>query len=161
MFRLLLVRHAKSSWKDPTLADIDRPLNGRGKRDAPVMASRLKKIGENIDVVFSSPAVRAQGIAKLIAHELNVSLRIVEGLYTFSSSAMLKVISGLPSNYKSIAVVGHNPAITELVNSLAAENIVNVPTSGMVAVNCHINDWHDLQQGSCVMEYFDYPKKQI
>ena len=160
MFRLLLIRHAKSSWKDSTLADIDRPLNPRGERDAPEMASRLKKSKENISLVVSSPAVRAQGIAQLVATELDVQLEIMDDFYTFSANVFLKALLVLPSEFNRIAVVGHNPAITESANYLAGEDIVNVPTSGVVALTCNVNSWSELQADSCVMDYFDYPKNQ-
>lgn len=161
MFRLLLIRHAKSSWKEPTLADIDRPLNTRGKRDVPEMARRLQKAAENIELVVSSPAVRAQEIAKSVATVVHAPLEVIEGFYTFSLNALLRALSELPSVYTRIAVVGHNPAITEVANYLAGESIINIPTSGVVALDCHIDGWSSLQAGSCVMDYFDYPKKLL
>lgn len=161
MLKLLLIRHAKSSWKDTTLADIDRPLNARGKRDAPEMAARLQKSVTNVELIISSPAVRAQAFAQEIAAALNVQLQMDDAFYTFSSSVFLRALQNMPEAFQRIAVVGHNPAITEAANYLAGTDIVNVPTSGIVSLECNVQHWYELQPVSCLMEYFDYPKNQV
>lgn len=84
MKTLLLIRHAKSSWDDAAVADVDRPLNDRGRRDAPAMAKRLIKAGISIDRFVSSPARRARQTAELFAHEFDVKekkIRFVPQLY--------------------------------------------------------------------------------
>lgn len=185
--RLLLIRHAKSSWRHPHLSDHDRLLNKRGQRDAPLMAQRLQQrfaqdlnSGQaqhpspsnsnhpTIDVVFSSSAVRALSFAQHIADALAIPLMTDRRLYTFDHEALLTTLRQLPTHYQSVAVVGHNPAITDLANRLikptsAQTYIDNVPTSGMVALNCPIDRWqylaNDPNAGHCVLDYIDYPKR--
>ncbi|MFM7274917.1 MAG: SixA phosphatase family protein, partial [Gammaproteobacteria bacterium] len=99
MKRLILCRHAKSSWADPGMADIDRPLNDRGKRDAPEMGRRLRERGVAPDLVVSSGARRARATARRIAAELGIdgdAVTIVERLYEASVATWLAVIGGLP-----------------------------------------------------------------
>lgn len=161
MRRLLLIRHSKSSWKHPHLIDHDRPLSKRGEQDAPIMAQRLLSSSEQLDTIITSTAVRAMGIARAIAETLNVRLVDNPNLYTFSYLDLLEEIHNLKENWYRVAVVGHNPAITECVNLLGDENIANVPTSGIVSLDCDISSWQTLSTNTCRIVHFDYPKKLI
>ncbi len=159
MRHLLLIRHAKSSWRYPELADHDRPLNKRGLRDVPLMTDRLYHNRESIEAVFSSSAVRALAIAESVAQALAVPLNSDYALYTFSVDELLTQLKALPENYSNVAVVGHNPAITDVVNHLTGDSIDNVPTTGMVSLSCDIKQWCELSADCCVVDDFDYPKR--
>lgn len=159
--RLLLIRHAKSSWDNPNIDDHDRPLNKRGIRDAATMSTRLVQNNENIGVVFSSTATRALEISQPISQALNVPLLVNHDLYTFSASQLLEQLRQLPEKYQSVGIVSHNPAITVVANTLLKDQFDNIPTSGVVAMNCNINTWDQLDTDHCQLDYFDYPKRII
>lgn len=159
MRRLLIVRHAKSSWKHPELEDHDRPLNKRGMRDKVTMSRYLAEHGEVLDGLFSSTARRALELAHSMADQLDVSLIQNRGLYTFSAGRLLTEIGRLSPEYSKVAVVGHNPAVTELAEKLSGERLHNVPTSGVVALNCDCSSWEELDPLICKMDYFISPKR--
>ena len=111
MKKLYLVRHAKSSWKDPSLDDIDRPLNKRGKRDAPFMGKLLRKEGVKPDLIITSPAKRAFFTAKTIANEIDYSKKdIVKSnlVYLTSTNELLEVINDISQEVKTAMLFGHN-----------------------------------------------------
>jgi phosphohistidine phosphatase len=158
MKRLLLIRHAKSSWDFPELDDHDRPLNKRGQRDCLTMSTRLFERGEVLSAVVSSSANRAVTLAECITNKLNIELYKDKAFYTFSSIDLFNQIRLLPDQLQSIGIVGHNPAITDLVNNLLDINLSNAPTSGIVAIDCEIKKWEELNFENCKFDYFDYPK---
>lgn len=159
---LFLVRHAKSSWDDVNLEDIQRPLNKRGKRDAPKMGKHLAGYRVRPEVIISSPAVRANDTAREIAAKLGFKksdVEIDEDLYSFDSSDIMEVIRGLSNGYQSIMLVGHNPAITRLVNELSGSNVDNVPTCGVALLRFNLEKWSGIKKGAGELLKFDYPKK--
>lgn len=159
MRRLLLIRHSKSSWKFPELADHERPLNKRGQRDVPLMAKHLKKKPEAVDKVFSSTAVRAIVLAEAIGKALKAEVEPRDTLYTFSQKQLWHCLRELPDAYSALAVVGHNPAITEVVQQLGLSNIDNVPTSAVVSLSFDCDQWSAISADLCTFNYFDYPKQ--
>jgi phosphohistidine phosphatase len=159
--QLLLIRHAKSDWNDASLSDFDRPLNDRGKRDAPVMAKRLlgKKI--NIDLIISSPAKRAKKTASIFAKEFDIKkdkINFKEKLYAESEETLYDVISKTDDQFNSIAVVAHNPGLTDFANLLTDTQIDNIPTSGIFAVKIDIEHWTDFKEAKKEFWFFEYPK---
>ena len=109
---LTLVRHAKSSWSNPKLSDRQRPLNKRGKRDAPVMGKRIVQHGIRPSLIISSPATRAWSTAKIIAKEISYPIEFLQredALYHASLDGFLEVVSEQDQEFNSIMVVGHNP----------------------------------------------------
>lgn len=162
MKTLTLIRHAKSSWKDPTLRDFDRPLNKRGYRNAPFMGQLLNERGVNFDRVYSSPARRAIDTAKYICTEIDHDLDEIKkdpSLYHADADDLLDFIGALDDELNDVALVGHNPALTELTNLLSAEPIDNVPTSGIVLFQVDIEHWRDLSKAKATLLGFEYPKK--
>ncbi len=162
MKRLLLCRHAKSSWKDPTLADRDRPLNGRGKRDAPMMGERLADRGVAPDAMVSSPAKRARKTARHLAKRLRFpvsSIRIVDEIYGATPAVLLACIHRFEPSWNQVVLVGHNNELTLLANRLGGLAIDNVPTAGVVCLDFPVASWQDIQEGSGSLVFFDYPKK--
>jgi phosphohistidine phosphatase len=161
--QLILVRHAKSSWKDPGLADADRPLNERGKRDAPDMGKRLARRGVRPDLIVSSPARRAVATAKLLAAELAyppADIEIVKTLYEASEGVWLAIVRGLPAYVRSAMIVGHNPEITAFVNCLCPAGIDNVPTCGMLILGYETDSWGDVGRCEALEWDFDYPRRE-
>jgi phosphohistidine phosphatase len=163
MKTLLLVRHAKSSWDAPGLSDIDRPLNERGKKDAPEMAKRLKeKI--NIDLFVSSPAKRARKTAKLFADEYDVkkeAIQLVQDLYLATQPAFQKTVQELNEKNNVVAVFSHNPGITEFANSLTNVRIDDMPTCSVFAVYADTDTWTDFDSAEKKFLFFDYPKNPL
>lgn len=159
---LYLIRHAKSSWDNPGLADIDRPLNKRGKRDAPFMGERLKKHGVKPDMIYSSPAKRARKTARVIAERVGYPVEdIVEqrNIYSSDMNLLLGVIRSTGSNVEHLFLVGHNYVLTDLAEQLTSETLGNVPTAGIVGVAFNVSSWEDVAGGRGEMLFFDYPKK--
>ncbi len=161
MKRLTLVRHAKSSWKDPGLDDFDRPLNPRGERDAPVMGRRLQARGVRPSLILTSPAQRAQRTARLIAEAIGYPVEFLQreaDLYLAEPDTILKVLAREGESFNDVFVCGHNPGMTDLANRLGGVRIDNVPTCGIVALEADIETWAELSDKNCHLDYFDYPK---
>jgi phosphohistidine phosphatase len=158
-----LVRHAKSSWRDPSLDDIERPLNKRGKRDAPFMGELLKEKVVNPDVVYSSPAKRASKTAQIIAEQIGYSKKDIvyaEEIYEASSHELVDFIKKLDNKYNSVMVFGHNPGFTMLNNFLSKKYIDNIPTCGIVALEFN-SSWKEIEKNSAKLLFFDYPKRYM
>jgi phosphohistidine phosphatase len=163
MKTLILVRHAKSSWKELNLSDFKRPLNKRGKRDAPFMGKLMKKMKINPEVVISSPAVRALETARIICSELGIPEKKIifeKNIYEASQSELLSILTQTESNIDSLMMFGHNPGLTYLSNYLSGDNIDNIPTTGVVGLSFQ-GSWSELKERSCKLEYFEYPKKHF
>ncbi len=163
MKSLLLVRHAKSSWDNISLDDFDRPLNDRGKNDAPEMASRLRNRDIHIDAFFASPAKRARKTAELFVKEYKKQkdhLFFFEELYLASPSAFIDVIKKIDDGYDTVAVFSHNEGITEFANSLTDNKTDNIPTCGIFAVKIKTKSWKDFEEALKEFWFFDYPKNK-
>lgn len=161
MKTLTLVRHAKSSWKHPGLSDRERPLNKRGKRDAPVMGRRIAGYGIRPSLIISSPAVRAWKTARVIAGEIGYPLEFLqreEDLYLASLDNWLEVIAAQDSEFNSIMAFGHNPGLTDFANYLSPRLTHNVPTAGVVCVNIDRDDWMLYERPQTELVVYDFPK---
>lgn len=162
MKQVLIIRHAKSSWAEIGQRDFDRPLNERGIRDAPAMAHRLKQSNIKIDLFISSTAHRALSTAKLMMQEMKMEeIPLIEmpELYHAPPSVILSSIQQCEENYHTIAVVCHNPGITEFANMIQGLSIDNVPTCGVLALNTEIKEWKQVLIENLVFDFFDYPKR--
>ena len=162
MKTLTILRHAKSSWDSPSLADSERPLNRRGERDAPVMAERIQAAGIRPSLILSSPAVRAWTTAKVVARGLHYPLEFLQrekDLYLASAERILDIVARQDEGFNNLMVVGHNPGLTDLVNYFQPGLTGNLPTCGVVSVRLDCETW-DLR-GDCEADLllFDYPKK--
>ncbi len=148
MKTLYLVRHAKSSRDDPTLPDKERPLNDRGKRDAPKMGERLAKLDVKPDLVLSSPAIRALATAELIAKKLDYKTKdivVEKRLYATTANDLLEVIHKLSDKPKRVMLVGHNPELTELAHRLSSE-ITDMPTCAVAEFCFAATSWSAVGQ---------------
>ena len=145
MKSLLVLRHAKSSWKQPDLADHDRPLNKRGKRDAPLMGRLLKKKGLVPDNIISSTAIRARSTAKAVAKASGYKGEIIlnHSLYAAGPDAYLSVMHDLSDEYARVLIIGHNPGLEELLEMLTGEIRV-MPTCSLAHVKLRVDKWSDI-----------------
>lgn len=163
MKTLLVIRHAKSSWKDPALTDLQRPLKKRGSHNAVEMAERLGQRQVTVEQVFCSPANRALQTVEHMAPILGIpggQVEIASDLYTFDYAELMRYLRMLPDSYTDVALVGHNPAITDLVNFLTLEAIRNIPTCGVALLEMDIAEWRDLKAGVARLVHYDFPKNE-
>ena len=161
MKTLILVRHAKSSWDQVGLSDFERPLNERGKKDAPEMAKRLKEKGIKIDLVISSPAKRAHKTAKYFADEFDIKkddIKLIEELYIASTAAFSSAISQLDDKYDTVALFSHNPGITEFASIQTNVRVDDMPTSAVFALQADTERWEGFENAEKKFLFFDYPK---
>lgn len=159
--QLLLVRHAKSSWADFSIKDFDRPLNDRGRKDAPVMAKRLldKKIA--IDAFISSPAKRARKTAEYFIAEYEhpkKEIIFIDELYLATPSVFASIIGQVSDQYNTIAVFSHNNGITDYANTLTDTRIDEMPTCSIFAVKADVQSWTGFADAKKEFWFFDYPK---
>lgn len=160
MKTLHLLRHAKSDWSGPEVADRDRVLNARGERDAPKMGAAL---GQRLQpqVITASPARRAQltlaGICAGWPAIAGLPHRTEAPLYTFSVRDLLAWLERQADSEESLFLLGHNPGLTDLVNSLApAAGLVNLPTAGYVQLHLPIDHWREVRgcRGEVALQLF-------
>ena len=155
-----LIRHAKSSQGDRDLADIDRPLNERGLASCRVMAMKILDAGCPFDPVFCSPATRTQSTIEQISQALaprQIQWQVDNALYTFEGQNLLKWCSALDDSMTAVVIVGHNPAMTDLVNQVSDRPIKNLPTCGYAQL-CFKGSWQALSAGSAKLVSFLKPK---
>lgn len=163
MKTLHLLRHAKSSWDDPGLADRERGLNRRGRRDAPRMGAALARRLAPLPLAVS-PARRAQltleGLCEGwpgLADQHHIT---EEELYTFSAGDIIQWLLGQDDRRDTLFLIGHNPALTDLANWLAGEDVLaNLPTAGHLELSLHIDRWQDMGQGCGRVGYSLFPKE--
>ncbi len=160
MKTLYIIRHAKSSWKDMSLDDCDRPLNKRGKRDAPVMGKRLKKKNVVPDIIISSPALRAKTTAQFIAKEVgyNKDIEFKEEIYESNIHILDNILKNIDDRNSITFLFGHNPDL----NMLAEEYVdfdENIVTCGILKIEFDCDKWQDISHKNAKMISFDYPKK--
>ena len=162
MKTLHLLRHAKSSWDNPGLADRERPLNKRGQRDAPNMGQALAQRLPPMSIAVS-PARRAQltldGLCAGWPALGDLRHYTEEDLYTFSDDDLLDWIRAQDVRHSALFMIGHNPAFTDLVNTLSGEYVLdNLPTAGYAELALGIGSWEDLAPGCGRLTFTLFPK---
>jgi phosphohistidine phosphatase len=155
---LLLIRHAKSDWAEPGLTDFERPLNKRGKKDAPAMAQRLLDKKIPVDAIVSSPAVRAAATAVFFAEALQLEAKHLNELYLAEPETIFSVVSSLNDVWNSVIIVSHNNGLTDFANMLTNARIDNIPTCGVFALKAECDSWTQFRQAKKEFLFFDYPK---
>ncbi|GAA6139266.1 histidine phosphatase family protein [Arenicella sp. 4NH20-0111] len=162
MKALYLIRHAESNWTGPDTDDHDRPLSQRGEREKMVMAKFAKSNFPEIQIVYSSSATRALDLAAFIHRHHGAQLQIHDSLYTFDSSRLVKVVLELPDYLNHVAVIGHNPAVTEVLNQLSnfgrEDKVSNFPTAAIAMLEFDCQRWGDIKQGMGRLVDFARPK---
>ncbi len=158
---LYLLRHAKSSWKDAELSDIDRPLNRRGKKNAPEMGKYLRKNGVNPQLIISSPAKRAFQTSTLLSDKLGYeekNIKIDMSLYGANTDELIKLIHGIDDTLKRVMLVGHNPGFTQVIAYLSDYALDNLPTCGLAEIRFNCRKWENVKKGKGRLERLEFPK---
>jgi phosphohistidine phosphatase len=164
MKTLLLMRHAKSSWKESNIPDHDRPLNRRGKHDAPLMGKLLRDQKMNLDLIISSTALRAETTANLIAKAVKYKVEIIldKSIYNAGPTDLLTILSNCSDEYNSILLVGHNPTVEETVQMLTNSPEITMATCAIAHLTLSIDTWivlREKQTFSSKLENFWTPKE--
>lgn len=160
MKKVYIIRHAKSSWRDMSLDDYERPLNKRGKRNAPLMGRVLSSKGVEPDLIISSPAFRAKSTAEIIAEEINYTNKILfrEEVYEAAANTLHKILLNIDEEVSTLFIIGHNPGL----NSLAYRYLnfsQNIPTCGIVEIEFDCKSWKHIDSKSARLISFEYPKR--
>jgi phosphohistidine phosphatase len=160
MKTLLLLRHAKSSWKHPELADHDRPLNKRGKRTAPLMGALLQDEDLIPDLMLCSSAVRAHTTGLLVAKACayDGEIKRIRKLYLAEPQAYIEVLRQVAEKHARVLVVGHNPGLEALIEALTGEAMA-MPTAALAQVELSLKRWSDLDTDTdCKLVNVWWPK---
>jgi phosphohistidine phosphatase len=164
MKTLLLMRHAKSSWKESNIPDHDRPLNRRGKHDAPLMGKLLRDQKMNLDLIISSTALRAETTANLIAKAVRYKGEITldKSIYNAGPRDLLTLLSNCSDENNSVLLVGHNPTLEETVQMITNSPEITMATCAIAHLTLSIDTWIDLKEKqtfSSKLENFWTPKE--
>jgi phosphohistidine phosphatase len=167
MLTLSLLRHAKSSWKNPTIPDHDRPLNSRGKADAPLMGKAMAKHGLVPDLVLCSTARRTRDTLDLVLPELKAEPKIVyeDGLYHGTPQEMLAILQNVPASASQVLLVGHNPELESFALDLIGSGPKQLkdrieakyPTAALAVMRFLTGAWKDVGVNSGKLELFLTP----
>jgi phosphohistidine phosphatase len=164
MKSLLLIRHAKSSWDNPGLRDFDRPLNGRGLHEGPLMASLVRMRGVRPDLLVSSPAKRAMATARFfaVANEIPEEDIVREpGIYEAGVREILQIVSALPDSARTVFLFGHNPTFTDVSNRYADDFIENVPTCGVIHLESSADSWMEMCELNTRLRVCLFPREVL
>jgi phosphohistidine phosphatase len=146
MRTLYLVRHAKSDWSDPALSDPQRPLNARGRRDAPAMARRLAQRYRRPQLLLSSPALRAMRTAEIFARGFGARRRDIvvnPRLYASTAAALLRIVQTLDDRLTRVMLFGHNPELSVLAHRLC-DRIDQLPTCAVARFRFDAKSWREV-----------------
>lgn len=145
MKTLLIMRHAKSSWDNANMSDHERPLNERGRQDAPGMGRFLRQQALTPDLIITSTAERALATAEAVAlaGDYEGEIKVTRVFYHAGPETYLEVLSAVPDEYERVMVVGHNPGIEELVEQLTG-HAERFTTANVAHVQLRINVWKEL-----------------
>lgn len=162
MKTIFFIRHAKSSWDEPGLSDINRPLNERGLRDAPFMAKMLANKGFRLDHIVSSPAVRAFTTAVQFAQAFGMSKEAIEinrDIYEAWPNEIMQIVHQLPDRHNTVAIFGHNPTFTTMANYFATKPLDYLPTCGIARVEADVASWKQLNDETGRLVEVFFPKQ--
>tara|TARA_B100000963_G_scaffold169785_1_gene147693 strand:+ start:3551 stop:4030 length:480 start_codon:yes stop_codon:yes gene_type:complete len=154
--KLILIRHAKSSWEF-NVQDIERPLSNRGKSDAKLMSIILKDLNIDVDHIYSSNSKRTLQTSQIFVKNLelqNVPTNENERLYDFSGEKVESFIRAIPSNLNTVIIFTHNNTCTNLLEKFAGLN-KHVPTCGILIFDFDVSLWDEIESGKCD---FYFPK---
>jgi len=149
MKKLFIIRHAKSDWGNEDLDDFDRPLNEKGIKDCAIIGQYLKQKNEKIDIILSSPALRAYTTAKLLAKELNFDKNITQNQYIYEPfvSAIQELISYIHDDNNTAVLVGHNPGVSTLAYMLCGSK-EELKTASIVEISFSCDSWMDIKKSN-------------
>ena len=160
---LTLVRHAKSSWDYPELSDFERPLNSRGRKDAPALAAKLRKADIKPDRLLSSPATRAITTARLFVEELNTSFDDIvlnPHIYEASAWTLMHIVRSFSDLDDDVMLFGHNPGISQFAKQLADCPFEEMPTCAVARIELAVKSWARIKPGCGTLLRYDFPGKK-
>ncbi len=162
MKKLYILRHAKSSWDQPGLADFDRALNHRGLIAAPFMGELIAIKDYLPDLIISSPAKRARQTAVIVKESsgANAELKFDERIYEASPQELRQIVSELSEEINSAMIVGHNPGIEGFINFLTG-NQEPMPTAALASITLNIDKWSDLSADCGELQEIIRPKEEM
>lgn len=161
MKTLYLLRHAKSSWQNPDRSDFDRPLLEKGLKRSKLIIDYLKKRDVSIDLIVSSPALRAQATAEIFARALNYpleSIRKDRKIYFGNADSFYEQFFDVPKHVNTMMLVGHNPSITSFANQFLEKKIDYLPTSGIVSISFKTDQWGKASVAKRKTNFVVYPR---
>jgi phosphohistidine phosphatase len=160
MRTLYLLRHAKSSWKDVTLPDFDRPLKDRGRKAAKRIGRYLAAEKLKDPMVVCSPAVRTRETADIVLRQANlrVEVRFEERIYEASLRDLVHVVSEIPDEKQVAIMIGHNPGFEELLAYLTGEGR-RMPTCALGKIKFEVESWKDIKEDAGALDWFVTPKE--
>jgi phosphohistidine phosphatase len=165
--QILLLRHAKSDWGNPGLADFDRPLSKRGVSDAPLIGEVLADFDCVPELILASPALRTRQTAEIVAKACGCkgNIQWQENFYSGTSHHLFAALNHLPDTVRRVMLVGHNPTMEETAAELlcageeyAAGFSVRMSTAGLMCLEADVVNWADLAPGDAVLRWFIVPK---
>ncbi|HUK95667.1 MAG TPA: histidine phosphatase family protein [Gaiellaceae bacterium] len=163
---LYLLRHAKSSWEDPSLPDRERPLAPRGRRDSQRIAKHLARLEIDPELVLCSDAVRTRETLELIRPALGAAeVRLEEGLYAASSDELLERIRLVPETVTSVMLIGHNPGMQALALLLVSRGAelerleAKFPTAALATLVFPKTTWNDIAPADATLAGYVVPKQ--
>ena len=160
MKTLVLCRHAKSDWPSD-MDDLDRPLKGRGEKDARRLGKLLHEHDFLPDLIVSSPANRALSTARIIAESTHYpsEIKVNRSVYFEGVGSLIRVIEGLPNDADTVLIFGHNPTMEQAVSFiLKVDTPFAMPTSGMVCIESYITDWSRFQSQLPALRWIQVPR---
>jgi phosphohistidine phosphatase len=162
MKTLFILRHAKSSWDDPDLADFDRPLNDRGRKAAPFMGDVMQRNGFIPGVILSSSAARARETAMLVKPDAapDAEIEYEDRIYEASPQTLLQVAAAIDNGYESAMIVGHNPGIEGFIRFLTGK-LEPMPTAALAVVDLDISKWEQIDAESGKLRKIFRPKDEM
>lgn len=154
MKTLYLLRHAKSSWSDASLADFERPLNARGLKEAPVIGELMRARGVVLDLVLCSPATRARQTARLAleAAGIDSEVRFDARIYEASMKGLLDIIAEIDDGIERVLLVGHNYALEHLVVHFTGEPL-SMPTAAFARFSVPFGKWSEINDGRLPLDW--------
>ncbi len=162
MKTLFILRHAKSSWDDATLADFDRPLNKRGSKTAPFMGELMKRNGLEPSVILTSPAARAKETAIAVKESagLDAEIRLEHQIYEASPHSLRQIVSEIDDAHKSAMLVGHNPGMEGFIRYLTGK-LEPMPTAALAVIELKIDEWNVVDDGCGELQKVYRPKDEM
>lgn len=162
MKKLYILRHAKSSWDNPILADFERPLNERGVKTADFMGKLISKNDFLPDLILCSPATRARETANIIKKTANLQadIKFEENIYEASPQMLLKIISEINENFQTVMLVGHNPGLEGLIKTLTGET-QSMPTAGLAIIEVNTEKWKEIKPENGILQNLVRPKIEV
>ena len=158
--KLIIVRHSKSSWKDSSLDDFNRPLNKRGKEDGPIISNYLSKKTNFIDFLHSSSSVRTFETSKFFTERIKFGkVKYDDNLYHSSSESILNLIKNYSNEYSSVMLIAHNPGLTHLINQITNISLDNLPTTGLAEIHFSCNKWNEISSKNSNLIDLKFPKQ--